>query len=68
MTGTAYKTLPELLAEAELVRKVCRQMCIDDGVDPDDIWVEAYGKQFRNYESHGACVNAVLRALKAIAS
>ena len=68
MADAANKTLPELLAEAALVRKICRQMCIDDGVDPDDIWVEAYGKQFRNYESHSANVRAVLRAMKAIAS
>lgn len=62
------KPLPALLADAELVRKVCRQMCADDGVDPDGVWVEAYGKEFKNYESHAANVNAVLRALKAMAS
>jgi len=62
------RTLPELLAEADLARRVCRQMCADDGVDPDGIWVEAYGREFKNYEHHAANVNAVLRALKAIAS
>ena len=61
-------TLPELLKDAELVRKICRQMCIDDGVDPERGWVEAYGKTFKNWEHHVANVNAVLRALKAIAS
>jgi hypothetical protein len=43
-------------------------MCADDGVDPDGLWVEAYGKEFRNYEHHSANVHAVLRAMKAIAS
>ena len=62
------RSLTELLAEADLVRKVCRQMCADDGVDPDGVWVEAYGREFKNYESHAANVNAVLRALKAMAS
>jgi hypothetical protein len=62
-----YKTLPELLAEASIVRQICRQMCVDDGVDPDGIWVEAYGKEFKNHEHHSPNVHAVLRALKAIA-
>jgi hypothetical protein len=62
------RTLPELLVEAELVRRVCRQMCVDDGVEPDEVWVEAYGREFKNYEHHTANVTAVLRALKAIAS
>jgi hypothetical protein len=62
------RPLPELLKEAELIVKVCRQMCADDGVDPDGIWVEAYGKKFKNHEHHSANVHAVLRALKAIAT
>jgi hypothetical protein len=62
------KPLPELLTDAELVRKVCRQMCIDDGIDPDAVWIVAYGKEFKNHEHHSANVFAVLRALKAIAS
>lgn len=62
------RTLSELLAEADLVRRVCRQMCVDDGVDPDGPWVEYLGREFRNYEHHSANVFAVLRALKAIAS
>ncbi len=63
-----YKSLPELLAEADLIRRVCRQMCVDDGVDPDGLWVEAYGKEFKNHEHHSANVFAVLRALKGVAA
>lgn len=61
-------TLPELLAEADLVRKICRQMCVHDEIDPDGLMAKAYGRDFKNYEYHVANVNAVLRALKAIAS
>lgn len=68
MSEPAHKTLPELLAEADLVRRICRQMCIDDGIDPDGLWVEYLGRAFRNHEHHAADVFAVLRALKAIAS
>lgn len=60
--------LSALLADAALNRKIARQMCIDDGIDPDGIWVEAYyGQEFKNYEQHSANVNAVLRAMKRIA-
>lgn len=62
------RPITELLADAALTRNICRQMCADDGIDPDGVMTVAYGREFKNYEYHTANVNAVLRALKAIAS
>lgn len=63
------RSLSELLAEADLVRKICRQMCVYDGVDPDaSMGLEAPYDKLKNWEHHSADVNAVLRAMKAIAS
>ncbi len=68
MTTPDRVPLERLLHEAATVRKICRQMCLDDGVEPDEIMTVAYGKEFKNWEYHVANVNAVLRAMKAIAS
>ncbi len=68
MTTPDRVPLERLLHEAANVRKICRQMCLDDGVEPDEIMTVAYGKEFKNWEYHVANVNAVLRAMKAIAS
>jgi hypothetical protein len=61
-----YKTLPELLSDANLIRKVARQMCLNDGVNPDET-TPYHGKIFHNYEHHTTTVFAVLKALKTIA-
>lgn len=62
-------TLPRLLQEADLVRRICRQMCIYDDVDPDEsMGLEPPYERFVNWEYHVANVNAVLRALRDISS
>jgi hypothetical protein len=60
------RSLDALLDDAKIVRKICRQMCAHDEIDPDEPLPENPG--FKNWELHVADVNAVLRAIRAIAS
>ncbi len=63
------RPLPELLAEADLHRRICKQMCVYDNIDPDaSMGLEPPYDKLRNWEYHSANVNAVLRALHAISS
>ena len=63
------RPLIELLAEADLHRRICRQMCIDDGIEPDEnMGLSPPYHRLHNWEYHVANVNAVLRAMKTIAS
>jgi hypothetical protein len=63
------KPLSELLSEDDLRRRICREMCRYDGVDPDEsLNLDPPYDKFCNWELRVADVSAVLRAMKAIAS
>lgn len=57
-------SLVDFLDDADVVEKICRQLCTYTDEDPDGAWFSAYGAKFKNHQKHGAKVRALLMAIR----